>query len=135
MPPREDVAITVNSQFSRSQDQLHLHIDCLRADVARALAAYAPSLDAQWRPMTEALNGRRYWARRVDSADLHGVDPFRLLAQDMPKARSEMGLWSLAAVPLRFGGEPGFALLADHAELTEGGHAEDLQDHDCALAR
>ena len=54
----------------------------------------------------------------------------------MPGARKdEMGHWSLAAVPLRFGGKPGFVLLAEHAELEAGGHAEDLQDHDCALAK
>jgi CDP-diacylglycerol pyrophosphatase len=134
-PPREALAITVNSQFSRSQDQLHLHIDCLIPEVAKALADYAPHLDAQWRPMEIALSGRRYWARRVNSADLEGVRPFRRLADDMPDARREMGLWSLAAVPVSFDGRPGFALLADSAGLEGGGHAEDLQDHDCALAR
>lgn len=134
-PPREAIALAVNSEYSRSQDQLHIHVDCLRRDVAQALAAYAPHIDGQWRAMTEALAGRNYFVRRVESADLVGVDPFRLLAEGMPKAKSDMGHWSLAAVPLRFGDAPGFALLADHAELTAGGHAEDLQDHDCALAK
>jgi CDP-diacylglycerol pyrophosphatase len=135
IPPREGVAITINSEYSRSQDQLHLHVDCLAPEVAKALADYAPHFDSHWRPMTVALQGRRYWARRVDSADLAGVDPFRILAEEMPGAQSHMGQWSLAAVPIRFVAEPGFVLLADRAELTAGGHAEDLQDHDCALAR
>ena len=132
-PERDGLAITVNSSVSRSQDQLHLHIDCLAPDVAKALAAYAPYVDGEWRPMTDALAGRKYWIRRVESADLAGVDPFRLLARDMPSASSEMGLWSLAATPAP--GGAGFWLLADHAELTQGGHAEELQDHDCAIAR
>lgn len=134
MPPREDVAIAINSEFARSQDQLHLHVDCLKREVVTALTDYAPHLDGEWRPMTVALDGRKYWARRADSPDLVGVDPFRLLADEMPKAKDEMGSWSLAAVPLDFAGRPGFALLADHAELAAGGHAEDLQDHDCAVA-
>jgi CDP-diacylglycerol pyrophosphatase len=134
-PAREDVSVAVNSKFSRSQDQLHLHVDCLKGEVVKALADYAPHLDGEWRPMTVALAGRNYWARRADSADLADVDPFRLLGDEMPKAKDEMGLWSLAAVPVDFAGRPGFALLADHAELTAGGHAEDLQDHDCAVAR
>ena len=75
--------------------------------------------------MTDALAGRKYWARRVDSADLAGVYPFRLLADEMPE-RGDMGAWSLAAVPMSFDGKPGFVLLADHAELFGGGHAEDL---------
>ena len=134
MPPREAVAIAINSEFSRSQDQLHLHVDCLALEVATALADYAPHFDGQWRPMTTPLQGRKYWARRVDSADLAEVDPFRMLAEDMPGAKLEMGRWSLAAAPVRYGAEPGFVLLADHVELTGGGHAEDLQDHACAVA-
>jgi CDP-diacylglycerol pyrophosphatase len=133
-PERDGLVISVNSAHSRSQDQLHLHIDCLARASAATLAAYAPHLDGQWRPMTEPLAGRKYWARRVDSADLAGVDPFRLLADEMPE-RGDIGYWSLAAVPLAFDGKPGFALLADHAELIGGGHAEDIADHDCAIAR
>ena len=135
MPARADVGIAVNSEYARSQDQLHLHVDCLKPEVVAAVAAYAPHFDGQWRPMTTALDGRRYWARRVDSADLAGVSPFLLLGEEMPKAKGEMGSWSLAALPVDFAGRPGFALLADHAELAAGGHAEDLQDHDCAVAR
>jgi CDP-diacylglycerol pyrophosphatase len=33
-----------------------------------------------------------------------------------------------------FSGQLGFILLADHAEITAGGHAEDLQDHACQIA-
>ncbi len=135
LPARQDVAIAVNSQYARSQDQLHLHVDCLKRAVVAALADYAPHLDGVWRPMTVALEGRKYWARRVDSADLAGIDPFRLLGEDMPGARAEMGGWSLAAVPINLAGKPGFALLADHAELAAGGHSEDIQDADCAIAR
>jgi CDP-diacylglycerol pyrophosphatase len=46
-----------------------------------------------------------------------------------------MALESLAVVGATFAGKPGFVLLADNAELAAGGHAEDLQDHDCVAAR
>jgi CDP-diacylglycerol pyrophosphatase len=133
--PRESVSLAVNARDMRSQDQLHFHVNCLRPDVARTLADYAPHFDDKWRPMTEALAGRKYFARRVDSADLAEIDPFRLLADEMPGAKDKMGQWSLAAVPLVFSGKPGFVLLADEAELTQGGHAEDIQDLDCAILR
>ncbi len=129
---RDDVAITVNSEFSRSQDQLHLHVDCLDPKVGAAIEVYKPAIDSEWRPMTIALNGRKYWARRIDSDDLVGVSPFRLLSEGIAGAKERMGLWTLAAVPADFDGKPSFILLADHAELTEGGHAEDIQDHTCA---
>ncbi len=133
--PREAVGVAINSQFARSQDQLHLHIDCLDKEVIAALGAYATALDEQWRVMTVALKGRRYWARRLNSDDLADAAPFRLLADGVEGARDHMGLETLVAVGATFGGRPGFVLLADRAELTAGGHGEDLQDHDCKVAK
>ncbi len=132
--PREAVGLSINSEFARSQDQLHLHIDCMDKAVAAALAEYKPSLDDQWRVMTVSLKGRRYWARRLASADLADAAPFRLLADGLSGAKDHMGAETLIAVGADFAGKPGFILLADQAELTGGGHAEDLQDHDCAIA-
>ncbi len=132
--PREAVGVTVNSMVARSQDQLHLRIDCVDKDVAAALHDYQGPLDEQWRVMTVELKGRRYWARRLDSTDLADASPFRLLAEGVAGAKQEMGQWSLAAIGANFAGKPGFILLADHAELVAGGHAEDLQDHACAIA-
>jgi CDP-diacylglycerol pyrophosphatase len=132
---REDVSIAINSAFARSQDQLHLHLDCLDKDVAATLAGDLGVLDDAWRPMTEPLKGRVYWARRVLSDDLSGVRPLALLAEGVPDAKAHMADESLIAVGAMFAGKAGFALLADRAELTQGGHAEDLQDHDCAGAR
>jgi CDP-diacylglycerol pyrophosphatase len=103
--------------------------------VMKALADYASALDVQWRAMTVPLQGRIYFARRVDSADLVDVAPLKLLADGVDGARANMGAYSLAAVGAVFDGKPGFVLLADHFSLEAGGHAEDLEDHDCAIAR
>ncbi|MGO4871328.1 MAG: CDP-diacylglycerol diphosphatase [Roseiarcus sp.] len=132
--PREAVGVAVNSAFARSQDQLHLHVDCMDKEVVAALASYQDALDDRWRVMTVALKGRHYWARRLDSADLSDVAPFRLLADGLEGAKDHMGLETLVAVGANFAGKPGFILLADHAELAAGGHGEDLQDHDCKVA-
>lgn len=133
--PREDVSIAINSAFARSQDQLHLHLDCLDKDVAAILQRDLGSFDETWRPMAEPLKGRVYWARRVVSDDLSGVRPLALLADGVPDAKTHMADESLIAIGARFAGKPGFALLADRAELTQGGHAEDLQDHNCAVGQ
>lgn len=133
--PREAVAITVDSMATSNQDQLYLRIDCVDKDVAASLAAYSGAFDTQWRTMTVDLKGRRYWARKLESNDLSDVSPFRLLADGIGGAKTEMGLWSLAAVGANFSGAPGFILLADRTESTAGGHAGDLQDRDCAIAR
>ena len=133
--PRGAVALAINSKWARSQDQLHVHVDCVAKPVAVALAGYANSLDDQWRPMTVALDGRRYFARRIDSADLTEVSPLKLLTDGLEGAKANMAAMSLAAVGATFDGKPGFVLLADHFTLEGGGHAEDIQDHGCAIAR
>jgi CDP-diacylglycerol pyrophosphatase len=133
--PREAVGLAINSKWARSQDQLHVHVDCMAIPVMKALADYASALDVQWRAMTVPLQGRIYFARRVDSADLVDVAPLKLLADGVDGARANMGAYSLAAVGAVFDGKPGFVLLGDHFSLEAGGHAEDLEDHDCAIAR
>jgi CDP-diacylglycerol pyrophosphatase len=134
--PRDTVAIAVNSELSRSQDQLHLHIDCVSLEAAATLKSYLGALDEQWRAMTEPLAGRRYWARRVDSADLFDAAPFRLLADGFPNARAHMGDMTLAIVGATFAsGKPGFVLIAEEASIEGGGHSEDIQDHACAIGR
>lgn len=132
--PREAVGLAINSKWARSQDQLHVHVDCMAVSVMKALAEYASALDGQWRAMTVPLQGRVYFARRVDSKDLVDVAPLKLLADGVEGARTHMGAYSLAAVGATFDGRPGFVLLADQFSLEGGGYAEDLEDHDCAIA-
>jgi CDP-diacylglycerol pyrophosphatase len=130
--PREAVGLAINSKWARSQEQLHVHVDCMAIPVVKALAEYASAFDGV---MTVPLHGRIYFARRVDSADLVDVAPLKLLADGVEGARAQMGAYSLAAVGATFDGKPGFVLLADQFSLEGGGHAEDVQDHDCAIAR
>jgi CDP-diacylglycerol pyrophosphatase len=132
--PREAVGLAINSKWARSQEQLHVHVDCMAIPVMKALAEYASALDGVWRAMTVPLHGRIYFARRVNSMDLADVAPLKLLADGVEGARAHMGVYSLAAVGATFEGKPGFVLLADPFSLEGGGHAEDLQDHDCAIA-
>jgi CDP-diacylglycerol pyrophosphatase len=132
--PREAVALTINSKWARSQEQLHVHLDCLAKPVAETLAHDRSALDDHWRPMTAVLKGRVYFARRLDSADLSDAEPLKLLADGLKGAKTHMDAYSLAAVGATFDGRPGFILLADSFSLEGGGHAEDLQDHDCAIA-
>ena len=133
--PREAVALAINSQYARSQDQLHVHVDCVAKDVVTTLAEYKSALDDQWRAMMVPLKGRVYFARRLDSKSLQDQEPLlRLLAEGLPGAKEHMAAMSFAAVGADFGGKPGFVLLADTFSLEGGGHAEDIQDHNCEVA-
>lgn len=133
---RSDLSLAVNSIDGRSQNQLHIHVDCLRRDVRDALAQHRGAIGDKWRPVSVALAGRYYIARRLVIPDLDGVNPFRTLADQVPEARANMGEYTLVVAGATFAGKPGFILLADHADLLRGDVAkgESLQDHSCAVA-
>jgi CDP-diacylglycerol pyrophosphatase len=135
--PREDLGVSVNSLYGRSQDLLHLHIDCLSPETAAALAADTPKVGPRWTRTPLTLHGHPYYAMRLAGAD-PAADPFRLLAEGVPGAAKSMGAWTLVMAAVRLpGGAPGFILLAGRADPRHGDFAsgEELQDHDCAIAK
>jgi CDP-diacylglycerol pyrophosphatase len=134
----DDLSLALNSKHGRTQNQLHIHIDCIRADVRDTLRKHAAEIDASWTPFSEPLSGHQYQVIRIDTLEQPGATPFRLLADRLPGARADMEDETLLAVGAAFDdGERGFYLLAGRADLAAGnrGNAEELQDHSCAVAR
>jgi CDP-diacylglycerol pyrophosphatase len=135
--PRDDITLAINSVSGRSQDQLHIHVDCIRPDVKAALAQRGGEIGPGWSDFPEPLAGHRYRAMRLSGEELGAANPFRLLAEGgVPQAA--MGAHTLVLVGAAFaGGQPGFVLLDDQADLAAGdrGSGESLQDHGCAVAR
>jgi len=133
--PRDEVGLVINSPYGRSQNQLHIHIDCLRPDVVAELRAHGAAVGTAWAPFPVKLLGHPYLARRVASPDLADANPFVLLADGVPGARADMGNWTLAALPTTIAGAPGFLLLADHVDpaAMDRANGEELQDHACAI--
>jgi CDP-diacylglycerol pyrophosphatase len=81
--------------------------------------------------------GHRYLAMGVRGDALDGTNPFALLADSVPGARTAMGEHTLVVVGAEFaGGRPGFIILTDRVNLAAGDTAngEELQDHGCTLA-
>jgi CDP-diacylglycerol pyrophosphatase len=133
--PRDDLSLAINSIHGRSQNQLHIHIDCIRIDVRDTLRQHAAEIGDTWAPFPVLLMGHPYQAMRVETLNRPGASPFLLLADRLPGARANMGDETLIAVGASFSdGEPGFYLLASRADLAAGNHreAEELQDHACA---
>ena len=64
--PRETLSLAVNSLYRRTQNQLHIHIDCVRRDVRDALGANRDAISDLWRTFPVALAGQRWRAYRVD---------------------------------------------------------------------
>lgn len=136
--PRDDISLAINSVPGRSQNQLHIHIDCIRADVRATLRRHEAAIPDRWLPLGVLLAGHRYLAMRVEGADLDRVNPFKALADGVPGARDNMGQHTLVVAGAVFPNDrPGFILLDDHADPAAGNQAsgEELQDHDCAVAK
>lgn len=134
---REDISLAINSVPGRSQNQLHIHIDCVKVAVRAALLRDRDAIEDGWKAFPEPLAGHAYIARRVLGDDLAQVNPFRLVADAAPDAAEHMGDYTLFVAGATFAGWPGFILLADRADPLHGdlGSSETLQDHGCALAR
>jgi CDP-diacylglycerol pyrophosphatase len=135
--PRDAVSLAINSSVGRSQDQLHIHIDCIRPDVRQALSANLAQVKAAWTPFPVPLAGQTYRAIRVNQETLEGVNPFRVLVDGDPRAQADMGSHTIVVVGETFDdGSAGFVLLDDEADRATGNFAsgEDLQDHGCAIA-
>lgn len=126
-----DLGMAINSQASRTQDQLHIHVDCVDARLKRALAANASHLSPRWVTLDLPVWGRRYRAKHMGAEDLRR-DVFQMVAAEIPGARRHMGRLSIAVVGDRdAGGARGFVVLVNDAR----GHAEELLDHECLANR
>lgn len=121
---RDWVSLAVNSTFARTQDQLHIHIDCLRTDVHQAIAGAAGSIGPAWSPLAVPLAGRRYDAIQI--ADLDAVNPFVLAAPP-----SGLALTTLVVIGAGTEGNPGFVVLRSSAQpgTNDPPAGEELQDH------
>lgn len=114
--PREDVSLAINSSWGRSQDQLHIHIDCIGRAAHEALAPALEGIGAEWRELPTTLSGHRYRAMRIAAGQLAGANPFRLLAASLPDPTRQMGRHTLVLVGARLP-EPGFVLLDGQLDL------------------
>jgi CDP-diacylglycerol pyrophosphatase len=128
--------LAINSAYGRSQNQLHIHIDCIKPAVKAALRTHANAISSNWAPFPVLLAGEPYLARRIEGSDLDGINPFHLLAA-LPKAHAAMGELSLVVTgETGASGHLGFILLAGWSAPGFGSKwGEALQDHRCALAQ
>ena len=89
-----------------------------------------------WSILASPLAGHFYLAMRVETPDLAGVDPFRLVADGIPSAAADMGAQTIVvAGAMLDDGKPGFYILDDRADVGQGdrGSGEELLDHQCLV--
>ena len=134
--PREDIALAVNSQYGRTQNQLHIHIDCVGAKVHTALAQHEDDITTQWSSLALGSYGRTYRVRWIDGPDLN-ANPFKILFETDPVAHNDMARETLVVVGAqRRDGAAGFVLISDRAMPDtddDPGAGEELMNHKCTV--
>ncbi len=125
--PRSAVGLALNPQHARSQDQFHIHIECLRSEVASVLHRAAPAIGDSWARV--AIGPWSYQALRVMGEDLTRSDPITLLSHKLAAAQSAMGNYTLVVAGMDFKEGPGFVVL-----VAKGPAGELLLDSTCAVA-
>ena len=128
--PRDAVGLAVNSVCARGQEQLHIHMECLRPDIHDGLRVAAGTLPAgHW--ITVSIADSTYDAIRVSSDGLETFDPVKLLAEHLAATGRKFNAeTSLLAAGVRVGDAPGFVILT-HDTRPSG---EQLLDPNCAIA-
>jgi CDP-diacylglycerol pyrophosphatase len=132
-----DVALAVNSRFSRTQDQLHIHIGCLSRGAKRMFEALATELpEGKWFHFDKSIRGLRFSARLVAEDTLAGVNPFRLAAEGLPERIEDRSLMTMVLAGIELAdGRVEFVLLAwsdDPDETVDQIAASNFLDHSCS---
>jgi CDP-diacylglycerol pyrophosphatase len=125
--PRTDIGLVVNTERARAYTQFHIHIECLRQDVADALRAAAPSIADVWSPVS--VGGATFQAMRIASDSLDGSNLYESLAAMKPGITQRLRDYTLIAVGAQFMSGPGFIILTG-----TGPTGEILLDSTCAAA-
>ena len=137
------VSLAINPVNARSQNQLHIHIDCIERDVREDLNRHASDISSAWSRWE--WHGNDYEVRRVSVAQFEKTNPFKLVAAGIPGAAADMGHETIFMTGADGQGAPG-ASATDTNDLflivrrlgipgLDGSGAEALQDHRCRVAQ
>ncbi|MUZ61419.1 CDP-diacylglycerol diphosphatase [Agrobacterium vitis] len=132
---RDALSLAVNAQNARSQNQLHIHIDCLSPDAHALLTKMANDIGTDWAPLPDTVAGHHFIAMKVEGDTLAGYNPFLALAKTLKDPSTEMASHNLVVVGASFASGPGFIILTDVAPAATIGFSggEDVQDHSCRI--
>lgn len=128
----DQIGLEINSAMRRSQEQLHIHIDCMRADATAALARHRHDPPRAW--TWDTIDGTRYRIMRVPGPTFD-FNPFDLVAGDKasPDVMAQQTIFVTGAGASA--ADAGWLVLNSSLD-TEGGtgSAETLLDHRCDAA-
>ncbi|AFI89839.1 CDP-diacylglycerol diphosphatase [Pectobacterium parmentieri] len=134
-PIKDDyLSLAINSRYGRTQNQLHIHIACLRPEVYHTLNQQFPTLSTDWKPLSVKINGHIYLAKTLTANELAHSDPFKTLDRYAQQRNESIGKYGLAMVSTPTGDKVLLASSLDVFNMSLGS-VEEIQDFSCALAQ
>ena len=138
--PAGAMALGVNSRATRTQDQLHIHIGCLRPRFRRAIDAFGPQLPpGAWAHIGGVAGRGDYRALRVSGAGLAGVNVFARAAEAYGDEGVDLADQIIVVAPLQGPADGGdFVILtgrAGEAQLPRAPSADEFIDPACPARR
>jgi CDP-diacylglycerol pyrophosphatase len=134
-PRLDEVALAVNSRFTRTQDQLHIHIGCASPRIREALPALAAAMKVgEWAPVRSLVPGSELWGMRTGRSDFDQLEPFRLAAGRLAIDNSNLNRMMVFVVGTQVASRDELVLfVADDSRQPRSGRflAEDFVDPGC----
>ncbi|AUT62921.1 CDP-diacylglycerol diphosphatase [Paraburkholderia terrae] len=128
--PPDQLGLEINSQFRRTQNQLHIHMDCMQDDIIKDLARFRTIEPGQWH--WTKLDGSAYRVMRVLSLTGEN-DPFRIVARDR-QGSDVMAQQTILVTGAGPKDSDGWLVVNSGLELDDGsGTAEGMLDHACRI--
>ncbi|HEY1843341.1 MAG TPA: CDP-diacylglycerol diphosphatase [Buttiauxella sp.] len=126
------LSLAVNAWSGRSQNQLHIHLACLRQDVYQTLTQQAAHIGEGWQPLGEKIKGHEYLAMKIPATTFATTSPFILLNQYVQTRGDDIAKYGLAVA---FVEQDEVLLLANRLRLTDLnlGSAGEVLDYSCAI--
>lgn len=126
------LGLAVNAWYGRSQNQLHIHLACLRPEVYRELSQQEGLISTSWQPLAVKLKGHDYLAMKIPADTFAQQSPFALLNRYVQEHGDDIAKYGLA-VTVNEQGE--FVLLANRLKVKDMnlGTAGEILDYGCAL--
>jgi CDP-diacylglycerol pyrophosphatase len=118
-PEHDEIAVIANSAVIRTQDQLHIHVGCLKSHAKRMLATAAPNVPiGKWAPIGAIVPHTVFWGMRIRGTNLSDIEPFRLTAEALTDKMIPLRNLTIAAAGVRVKGDDQFLILTSYAEAT-----------------
>ncbi|SPP31183.1 CDP-diacylglycerol pyrophosphatase [Arsenophonus endosymbiont of Aleurodicus floccissimus] len=128
------LSLVINSKYGRSQEQLHIHLACLKAEMYQIIKENEHTITTSWQLLKQKINSHRYIAIKIPATNVNKISPFHYLEKYAAEQGDNIAYYGLAMIPSTQKSE--FILLASRLKLLDFnlGSTGAIQDYQCKLS-